>query len=116
VGGGSGYRSEGTLDRRIASRQVGSDLMTVNGSPAPESGALRRSRWARLADVLYGYDYFIAYRRTDGASYAAALHEKLSAKNPGSTASSTGSTIRQAAVCGPSRHALSASRAAYSWW
>ncbi len=34
----------------------------------------------RRVDALWGYDVFIAHRRADAATYAAALHEKLSSE------------------------------------
>lgn len=39
-----------------------------------------RTLWAHSADLLFGYDYFIAHRSIDGKKYAAALHRALTEK------------------------------------
>ncbi|MEM9384939.1 MAG: toll/interleukin-1 receptor domain-containing protein [Pseudomonadota bacterium] len=45
-----------------------------------KSAALTRSPWQRVRDWLYGYDFFISYRWSDGSEYASALAQALRAK------------------------------------
>ena len=57
----------------------------MNGSPhetpraRPDTEA-RRSWVKRLADALFGYDFFISYAHGDGQTYAVQLARELEAK------------------------------------
>ena len=45
---------------------------------ANETINLKRTVWRKLVNFWWGYDYFIAYRTSDGNVYAHALYARLS--------------------------------------
>lgn len=56
--------------------------MSIAATLATVQRAIRRSRLSawRWVDALWGYDVFIAHRRSDAAGYAHALYERLTAE------------------------------------